>query len=117
MLESFPPRDDADAKAWFYLDRRRDIEERAGLRSDAAELFDRYLIAQAADFERRAVFHALADVRSALSGSAGRDWPFWRYVRPAVGAGSVDPAELARSGLQKCRNLWAAAAPILDAHR
>lgn len=54
MLESFPPRDDADAKAWFYLDRRRDIEEWAGLRSDAAELLDRYLITQAPDFERLA---------------------------------------------------------------
>ena len=55
MLESFPrPRDNADAKAWFYLDRRLDIEAWAGLRSDAAELFDRYLITLAPDFERLA---------------------------------------------------------------
>lgn len=191
MLESFPPRDDADAKAWFYLDRRRDIEEWAGLRSGAAELFGRYLITLVPDFERladefdaeydtqlnddakfrwlglrraswkdfgldtatiglqwypdklfqprnasewpflgvylqaqgqadqrrRTVVHALADVRSALSGSVGRDWPFWRYVRPTAGAESVDPGELARSALQEFRDLWAAAAPILDAHR
>ena len=191
MLESFPPRDDADAKAWFYLDRRRDIEEWAGLRSDAAELFDRYLIALAPDFERladefdaeydtwvndgakfrwlglrraswkdfgldtatiglqwypdklfqpandnewpflgvyleaqsqddqrrRTVAKELEDVRSTLSGKASRNWPFWRYIRPAAGTESVDPGGLAHSGLQEFRNLWAAAAPILDAHR
>lgn len=192
MVESSPrPRDDADAKAWFYLDRRRDIEEWADLRSDAAELFDRYLIDLAGDFERlaveldveyvpqlgdgaklrwlglrraswksagletatiglqwypdkllqpgngdkwpflgvyleaqgrddqrrRALADALADVRSALDGKASKDWLFWRYVRPADGARSVDPDGLARSCLQQFCDLWAAAAPLLDACR
>lgn len=55
MVEPFPrPRDDADAKAWFYLDRRRDIEEWADTRPDAAELFDRYLTALASVFEQLA---------------------------------------------------------------
>lgn len=77
-----------------------------------------YLEAQGQDDQRRrAVAKALTDVRSTLNGSVGRNWPFWRYVRPAVGAGSVDPSELACSGLQEFRHLWDAAAPIPDARR
>ena len=189
MPETFPrPRDNADAKAWFYLDRRRFIEEWADLRLEAAGLFDRYLIALAPDFEqlaseldaewygvldgepwrwlglrraswehvglqeatiglqwypdklfqpgndnewpflgvylpargsgdqrRRSITDALADVRSALGGRQTGNWLFWRYVQPADGAESVDPDALARSGLDGFRDLWTAAAPILDA--
>ena len=185
------PRDDADAKAWFYLDRRRDIEEWAALRPDAAELFDRCLIALAPNFEqladelgaeydpqlrddtnfrwlgvrraswkdsglhavtiglqwypdklfqphnanewpflgiyvpvqgqdlqrRRSLADGLADLRSALGGKATGDWLYWRYVRPTDRPESVDPDELARTALQEFRKLWAAATPILDAHR
>jgi hypothetical protein len=39
----FPQRDPADAKAWFYLDRRPDIEAWAAQRDDAAALLERYL--------------------------------------------------------------------------
>jgi hypothetical protein len=189
--ETFPPpRDDADAKAWFYLDHRRYIEVWAGLRLEAGRLFDRYLIALAPDFEqlaseldaewdgaldmdgvswrwlglrraswdhlglqkasiglqwypdkllqpgneyewpflsvyvpaqgqddqrRRSITDALAGVRSALGGRQTGDWLFWRYVQPADGAESVGPDELARSGLDGFRDLWTAAAPILDA--
>lgn len=35
--------DDADAKAWFYLDHRHDIESWAALRADAARLVEQYL--------------------------------------------------------------------------
>jgi hypothetical protein len=39
----FPLRNTADAKAWFYLERRADIEEWASQREDAAALLVRYL--------------------------------------------------------------------------
>lgn len=39
-----PSRDAADAKAWFYLDHRREIEAWAALRADAAVLLDRCLL-------------------------------------------------------------------------
>ncbi|GIE28437.1 hypothetical protein Ait01nite_014820 [Actinoplanes italicus] len=39
----FPLRNPADAKAWFYLERRADIEEWAAQRDDAAALLVRYL--------------------------------------------------------------------------
>ena len=50
-----PEREDADAKAWFYLDHRQDIETWAALREDAAELVDQYLVALAPAFEELAV--------------------------------------------------------------
>lgn len=37
-------RDIADAKAWFYLDHRDDIETWAALRREARELLDRHLV-------------------------------------------------------------------------
>jgi hypothetical protein len=39
----FPLRNPADAKAWFYLERRADIEDWAAQREDAAALLVRYL--------------------------------------------------------------------------
>lgn len=42
-----PDRDDADAKAWFYLDNRADIEVWAALRADGRQVLDRYLVAAA----------------------------------------------------------------------
>ncbi len=50
----FPARADADAKAWFYLDNRTDIEAWAALRADATPLLDRYLVALAPTFEELA---------------------------------------------------------------
>ena len=50
----FPDRDDADAKAWFYLDNRTDLETWAALRTDASALLDRYLVALAPTFEELA---------------------------------------------------------------
>ena len=41
----FPDRRDDDAKAWFYLDHRRDIEAWIALRDDAAEVFHAHLLA------------------------------------------------------------------------
>jgi len=40
---SLPQRDGADAKAWFYLDHRVDIETWAAQREDAAEIVEQYL--------------------------------------------------------------------------
>src|SRR5690349_11186427 len=42
-LIEFPQRQPADAKAWFYLERRQDIEDWAAQREDAATLLERYL--------------------------------------------------------------------------
>ena len=42
---SFPQRDEADAKAWFYLDHRADIETWAAQREDAARVLEQYLLA------------------------------------------------------------------------
>lgn len=183
------PRDDADAKAWFYLDHRRDIEEWAALRLEAGQLLDRYLLDLAPHFERLAaelnadwdgdlemerhswrwlglcrrswhnvglqkatiglewypnqlfsphdkyewpylavyaqssgqddvrclaIKDDLAGVRSRLDGHAAGDYLFWRYVRSADGAQSVDPDELAHRALREFRVLWDAAAPVLD---
>lgn len=41
----FPARRDDDAKAWFYLDHRRDIEAWVALRDDAAEVLHAHLLA------------------------------------------------------------------------
>jgi hypothetical protein len=50
-----PQREEVDAKAWFYLDHRQDIETWAALRDDASRLVDRYLVALAPTFEELAV--------------------------------------------------------------
>ncbi|WP_324276374.1 hypothetical protein [Blastococcus brunescens] len=52
---TLPEREDADAKAWFYLDHRQDIEIWAALRDDAAQLLNRYLVDLAPTFEKLAV--------------------------------------------------------------
>jgi hypothetical protein len=44
-------RDDADAKAWFYLDHRADIEAWAALRTDGRDLLDKYLVGLEAHME------------------------------------------------------------------
>lgn len=68
----FPDRDDADAKAWFYLDNRTDIETWGALRTDASALLDRYLVALAPTFEELAEeLGAEPDVGEIEAGS----WP------------------------------------------
>lgn len=47
-------RDDADAKAWFYLDHRHDIETWVALRADARQLLDRHLVGVADRMEELA---------------------------------------------------------------
>ena len=44
-------RDDADAKAWFYLDHRADIEAWAALRDQGRQLVDKHLVGVAAAIE------------------------------------------------------------------
>lgn len=46
-----PERRDEDAKAWFYLDHRDDIEAWASLRRTGGDLLDRYLVSEAALLE------------------------------------------------------------------
>ena len=68
----FPARDDADAKAWFYLDNRTDIETWVGLRTDAIALLDRYLVALGPTFEELAEeLNAEPDVDELEAGA----WP------------------------------------------
>ncbi|MCV2393265.1 hypothetical protein OEB99_02995 [Actinotalea sp. M2MS4P-6] len=47
-------RDDADARAWFYLDHQRDIETWADLREEGSELVHRHLLALAPAVEELA---------------------------------------------------------------
>jgi len=77
-----PGRDDADAKAWFYLDHRRDIEEWANLRGEGAALLERYL-------------YGLEPAVQALADDLGAD----------VEYGDTEAGENPRFGLYKPR--WA----------
>jgi hypothetical protein len=52
MPDTPPPRDEADAKAWFYLDHWRDIEEWAALRQEARLLLNRHLLDLSSCFEQ-----------------------------------------------------------------
>jgi hypothetical protein len=47
-------RDEADAKAWFYLDNRADIEVWAALRAEGRQLMDKHLIGAAIALEELA---------------------------------------------------------------
>jgi hypothetical protein len=49
-----PTREDADAKAWFYLDHRHDIETWAALRAEGRQLLDKHLVGVAAQLEELA---------------------------------------------------------------
>lgn len=182
-----PSRDDADAKAWFYLDHRDDIEKWAPLRSDARQLLDKYLVVvstqlEALADERHAVYEtfdlesgpkprvglrrpsweyngiadvnvvvqwdrarlltpgtnewpwvgvrmdstnpdgdrgkqiseAMKPVRLRLNGESSTALPFWRYVQSPIG-GPVNPGALVDDVVTRFRELWEAAAPILDA--
>ncbi|TFV52855.1 hypothetical protein [Blastococcus sp. TF02A-35] len=72
------------------------------------------LPADAADEERRRqISEARRPVRAQLKGSSGRTFPFWRYVESPTGA-PLDPAALIRDVLMAFRQLWDAAAPVLD---
>lgn len=51
---SAPHRDPADAKAWFYLDHRDDIEAWAALRSEARQLVDDQLVRLAVELRELA---------------------------------------------------------------
>ncbi len=179
-------RDDADAKAWFYLDHRPDIEAWVMLRGEARQLLDKHLVGVATGLEelaeelgaepdtgdlevgsfpmaglrrpswqhhdvrdvslvmqwerarlltpgvnewpyvavrvpaatgeerRRRISEAMKPVRSQLSGQSTQSFPYWRYVQPSAGA-SVDPDALMQALLASDRQLWDAAAPVLDA--
>lgn len=54
--QAFVARDEADAKAWFYLDHRHDIEEWAALRSDGRLLLEKYLLGMSERLARFASF-------------------------------------------------------------
>jgi hypothetical protein len=81
------PRDPAEAKAWFYLDHRRDIEEWAGLRQDAAALLHRCLIDQQPWFEDLAAEVAAEPDSSDLEGGS---WPRLGLRRPAWAHAGMD---------------------------
>src|SRR3954453_19836437 len=82
---TLPEREDADAKAWFFLDHRQDIETWAALRDDASRLVDRYLVALAPTFEELAV-ELDAEPEFGEDLESGGQWPTlglrrtsWRY--------------------------------------
>jgi len=65
-------RDEADAKAWFYLDHRHDIETWVSLRAAARQLLDNYLIGVTALLEDFAEdVNAAVETHDLESGS----WP------------------------------------------
>ncbi|MGY1985392.1 hypothetical protein ACI792_04125 [Blastococcus sp. SYSU DS0669] len=67
-----PTREDADAKAWFYLDHRHDIETWAALRAEGRQLLDKHLVGVAAQLEELAEeFDAELETNDLDSGS----WP------------------------------------------
>lgn len=78
-----PARDDADAKAWFYLDHRDDIETWAALRSDARQLLDKHLVGVADEMAELAdQFGVELDTGDLESGSKPRAGPrrqSWHY--------------------------------------
>ncbi|MGY1669770.1 hypothetical protein [Geodermatophilus sp. SYSU D00710] len=76
----FPDRADADAKAWFYLDNRTDIEAWAALRADATPLLDRYLMALAPTFEELA---EELDVELDIDDLEAGPWPRVGLWRPS----------------------------------
>lgn len=180
-------REDADARAWFYLDHRYDIETWAALRAEGRQLLDKHLAGLAAELQelaeeldaemeikdfdsgswptvglrrltwqhhgtadvsvviqwerarllspgsnewpyvavrlladgsdearRRQMSDAMRPLRTELKGNSSRPYPLWFYVHPPAGA-PVEPDALIRDVLIAFRQLWAAAAPVLDA--
>ncbi|SDM10713.1 hypothetical protein SAMN05660642_01685 [Geodermatophilus siccatus] len=78
-----PTREDADAKAWFYLDHRHDIETWAALRAEGRQLLDKHLVGVAAQLEELAEeLDAELETNDLDSGSwprAGLRLPTWQY--------------------------------------
>ncbi|MBC9227654.1 hypothetical protein GL325_15105 [Aeromicrobium sp. 636] len=91
MSDPNPPanRDDADAKAWFYLDHWRDVEEWASLRADAARLLETRLLELGPEVEALGEeFQAatiVSDVESGNFPGYGLHRPEWN----AIGYGGV----------------------------
>lgn len=104
--DRFPARDDADAKAWFYLDHRADIEQWAALRADASELVERHLLILADELpELAAEFGAECYQADLETGS----WPRFGLRRESWRLGGTDVAivvEWERSRLLRAGNEW-----------
>lgn len=99
----FPLRNPADAKAWFYLERRADIEDWAAQREDAAALLVRYLrvletplsemAGEGADFD----LDALDDGRFRVMGLRRRQW-LWQGANDVAVTVEWDPKTLLSPG-------------------
>lgn len=78
-----PTREDADAKAWFYLDHRHDIETWAALRPEGRQLLDKHLVGVATQLEELAEeLDAELETNDLDSGSwprAGLRRPTWHH--------------------------------------
>ncbi|MGY1751496.1 hypothetical protein [Blastococcus sp. SYSU D01042] len=78
-----PTREDADAKAWFYLDHRHDIETWAALRAEGRQLLDKHLVGVVAQLEELAEeLDAELETNDLDSGSwprAGLRRPIWQH--------------------------------------
>ena len=108
-LEVLPERDDVDAKVWFYLDHREDIEAWARIRPDAKAFVERHLL----DIE--ALVGELAAEVEADAFAAELDagtWPKVGLRRPSWGdeagfLGATVTIEWDRSGLlSPVGNTW-----------
>ncbi|MGC4855065.1 hypothetical protein ACLQ24_17155 [Micromonospora sp. DT4] len=98
----FPQRDPADAKAWFYLDRRADIEAWAAQRDDAAALLGRYLRALATPLSEMAGevdadvdLESLGDGKFQVMGLRRAGW-IWKGVNDVAVVVEWDPKTLLR---------------------
>ncbi len=76
---SLPEKDESDAKAWFYLDHRADIETWASLRAEGVALLERYMLSLAPGMsELAAELNAEPYERDLEAGP----WPLFGLTRP-----------------------------------
>lgn len=84
-------RDEADAKAWFYLDHREDIEAWAALRSEGKALLEKYLVGIATDLDEFAEEVGAARETTDL---ADGSWPTVGLYRTSWATGGVVDADV-----------------------
>lgn len=83
-VTSTQTRDEADAKAWFYLDHRGDIEAWAALRTEGRSLFEKHLIGVAAELDE--VAEQVGAERESSDLDSG-SWPTAGMFRPTWATG------------------------------
>ncbi|GAA2014221.1 hypothetical protein [Nocardioides kribbensis] len=84
-------RDEADAKAWFYLDHREDIEAWASLRSEGRALLEKSLVGIATDLDEFAEEVSAARETTEL---ADGSWPTVGLYRTRWATGGIADADV-----------------------